>query len=69
MTVDERILDIKAHPEQHQHSFDGLVRCCMNDGAINTAIMQAHEDYAPQGVNGGRRCDVSRGPCSCGAWH
>ena len=24
---------------------------------------------APYGRNAGRMCDVSRGPCCCGAWH
>jgi hypothetical protein len=31
--------------------------------------MEAHEEHASHGSNGGRRCDVSSGPCSCGAWH
>jgi len=31
--------------------------------------VQAHQDYAPVGYNGGQRCDTTEGPCSCGAWH
>jgi hypothetical protein len=31
----------------------------------------AHVPLAPGVVryNGGTRCDMERGPCSCGAWH
>lgn len=31
-----------------------------------TAQEPGRRDY---GTNGGRRCDVASGPCSCGAWH
>ena len=34
------------------------------------AIDLAEMDNAPKyGINGGRWCDVAKGPCSCGAWH
>lgn len=36
-------------------------------GAIDLAKMQELEGR--YGSNGGRGCDVARGPCSCGAWH
>lgn len=68
-TFDERIADIKEHPERHRHDFADLQRCCMDGGALNTALLQAHQDYAPVGTNGGVRCDVTSGPCSCGGWH
>ncbi len=61
--------DIKNHPENHHHDFGGLQVCCMVDGALDTLLMQAHQDYAPVGYNGGQRCDTTEGPCSCGAWH
>lgn len=31
-----------------------------------TASEPGRPDY---GTNGGVRCDTTRGPCSCGAWH
>lgn len=70
MTRDEKLADIKAHPERHRHSFESLQRCCTTaEGAIDLSLMEAHETHAPLGRNGGRACDVSSGPCSCGAWH
>ena len=59
--------DIRERPERHRHDFDGLQRCCMVNGAASLRIMEAHEGLT--GSNGGSRCDVSGGPCSCGAWH
>jgi hypothetical protein len=69
VTRADRIAHIKEHPDMHKHTFDGLQRCCMVGGAIDLSIMEAHETYAKTGTNGGRNCDVTRGPCSCGAWH
>jgi hypothetical protein len=37
------------------------------DGTIDARKMQALEGSC--GSNGGRGCDVTEGPCSCGAWH
>lgn len=67
--VEEILRDIKEHPERHRHDFDGLQRCCMVEGRAILRIMDAHEGLAGANVGSGRRCDVSRGPCSCGAWH
>ena len=67
--VDAKVEDVRAHPERHRHDFNGLQRCCIVDGILDTRIMDAHETHASTGSNGGRRCDVTRGPCSCGAWH
>ena len=69
MTFEERIADIKEHPERHRHDFTALQQCCMQDGALNLAIMDAHQLYASLGTNGGVRCDVTEGPCACGGWH
>lgn len=70
MTTDERIKDIRENPDRHRHrTFDQLVSCSTENGAVNLAVFQAHETYAPHGTNGGTNCDVSSGPCSCGAWH
>lgn len=64
--VQARLQDIKDHPEKHRHEWGGLEACCFVDGAIWSSIMEAHP---PLGWNGGQKCDVTRGPCSCGAWH
>lgn len=70
MTTDEKIQDIKNHPEQHKHrDIQELAACCAEEGALNLAVMEAHQRYAPHGTNGGVRCDVDEGPCSCGGWH
>ena len=40
----------------------------MNDeGVIDLAKMQELEGSC--GCNGGKGCDVTEGPCSCGGWH
>lgn len=68
MTHTERLKDIKEHPEKHRHlDLNDLTQCCMTNGAIDLAAMQAHEGL--QGNNGGKGCDVRSGPCACGAWH
>lgn len=67
--VKKRIKEIKDHPENHRHSFEGLTTCCLVEGVLDMALMEAHEEYVSLGTNGGRRCDVTSGPCSCGAWH
>ncbi len=61
--------DIREHPEQHHHDFGGLAACCMINGVLDTSLMEVHSEYANFGTNGGVRCDVSSGPCACGAWH
>jgi hypothetical protein len=66
MTRKERLEDIRNHPEKHKHSFEVLMDCCFVDGAIDSEIMDAHPAL---GRNGGQKCDVTSGPCSCGAWH
>jgi len=69
MTLEEKLQDIKDHPGRHRHTFEALQLCCFHDGALDTRLMDAHETYASTGTNGSRRCDVTSGPCSCGAWH
>jgi hypothetical protein len=64
---EDKLKDIREHPERHRHDFDALAACCVVDGALDMRLMDAHEGLS--GHNGGSRCDVSRGPCSCGAWH
>lgn len=69
MNRNQKIEDIKNHPERHKHDFEGLQQCCMVDGALDCQIMDLHSQYVDMGTNGGTRCDVTKGPCACGAWH
>ena len=64
-----RFEDIQQHPEKHKHTFDELQECCMLDDAIDSFLMDAHSRFVNLGTNGGVRCDVTSGPCACGAWH
>jgi hypothetical protein len=68
-TAEEVVEDIKAHPERHRHDFEGLQACCFINGALDCLVMDAHSQYVDMGTNGGVRCDVTSGPCACGAWH
>lgn len=69
-TAEERLKDIKEHPERHKHGdLNGIIACSIVDGAIDSMLFEAHSQYASCGYNGGQSCDVTRGPCSCGAWH
>ena len=61
--------DIRVHPERHMHTFPELERCCFNDGSLDLKHMDLHSAFVDLGTNGGIRCDVIEGPCSCGAWH
>lgn len=69
MTTEERIQDIRDHPENHRHTFDRLHSCCVVDGVVNLALMEAHQKYCGLGKNGGVQCDAISGPCACGGWH
>lgn len=66
---DKKLAELKEHPERHRHDFEALQRCCTVDGALDLGLLEAHSAAAPLGRNGGRACDVTSGPCSCGAWH
>ncbi len=68
-TANGIIEDIKAHPDQHRHNADDLFKCCFIDGALDLSVMDAHSQFVDLGSNGGIKCDVVSGPCSCGAWH
>ena len=68
MTLEEKLQDIKDHPENHRHSWAELQACCMTGDAFNGGLMVAHEGLVKnEGVP--LRCDVNEGPCSCGGWH
>lgn len=67
----ERLEHIRLHPELHRHTFRELISCAWDQEflGLNVVVFDAHERYAPVGGNGGKLCDVTAGPCSCGAWH
>lgn len=46
--------------------FDNIRVSTRPDGAIDTATF---DSYRTGRVNGGIACDVTWGPCRCGAWH
>jgi hypothetical protein len=53
--------------ERRDGSFEGLMRHAATKNGIDLRKLEAQEGR--YGTNGGRGCDVSSGPCSCGAWH
>jgi len=62
MTRQEKLQQIRNHPEQHQHQgLNDLHACCWDDNALDLELIDAHSHY-----NGH---DVKQGPCSCGAFH
>lgn len=49
-------------------SFTELARSAHRGIGFDLSIIEeASSGLGP--TNGGIRCDVSRGPCACGAWH
>ena len=68
MNRQQTLEDIKNNPYNHKHyDMNRLMVCATINGAVDMSIMQTHEGL--HGSNGGVKCDVSNGPCSCGAWH
>ena len=61
------ILDKEPEPEVGDSFDDVLAHAQDENGAIDLRKMEKLEGRF--GTNGGQRCDVRRGPCSCGAWH
>lgn len=68
-TIETVLQDIIDNPEQHRHTFLGLNDCCMINGSLMLSLIDAHGDCIDLGINGGESCDVTEGPCACGAWH
>jgi hypothetical protein len=68
----QEVLDhIKAHPDEHRHSYAELLVCCSQTEngkvVLYNTLLEAHKGLL--GANGGVLCDVVEGACSCGAWH
>ena len=68
-TAEKVLEDIKKNPKNHRHNFSELSACCIIDGIIQAELIEAHAKYVDLGRNGGVKCDVTKGPCACGAWH
>ena len=68
-TREEVLKDIQEHPENHIHNFDELTACCLVDRALNLSLMEAHSKFVDLRANPVTKCDVTEGPCACGAWH
>lgn len=70
---DDKVVPIKSRfknkegkVQKHVTVDDLIANATTEDGAIDLAAI----DNAPAvGYNGGVKCDVTKGPCSCGAWH
>lgn len=45
---------------------DNVREATNQDGSVDLARLDLHRTGR---VNGGIACDVTRGPCRCGAWH
>lgn len=60
--------NVKELKSKKKKTFQELIKECMTDeGVIDMSKMGELEGSC--GRNGGRGCDVTDGPCSCGAWH
>lgn len=64
MTEADKLKEIREFPDRHRHAFADLQACCMVGEAISLQLLDAHE-----GIIGRGKCDVTGGPCSCGAFH
>lgn len=50
-----------------ERTYDELItQCTDKDGVLD---VMAIDELPAVGTNGGKKCDVTSGPCSCGAWH
>jgi hypothetical protein len=66
--IEAKLNDIRNNPGSHHHTYEELQACCTVDGATVGSLLHAHEGLIPDAPNG-RQCDVTKGPCACGAWH
>ena len=66
MSYEAKLKDIQEHPDRHRHDFYDLTACCMVNGSLDGQLLEEHPAL---GYNGGQKCDVVEGPCSCGGWH
>lgn len=43
MTKEERLEDIRKHPDKHRHGVEGLPECCLVNGALDITLLEAHQ--------------------------
>ena len=49
MTHQEKMTEIQDQPELHRHQdLNELTICCMQDGAVDLSLMDAHQGTVPQ---------------------
>lgn len=57
----------RGHPQKGERDFlDSVREATTEDGSIDLLELDSHRTGR---VNGGIACDVTRGPCRCGAFH
>ncbi len=66
---DIKAADLNSEKIAHSRSFEELVKSSTDPqtGHVDLQVLQSYEGSC--GSNGGVGCDVTVGPCSCGAWH
>lgn len=66
--TDERA-SLRPGDSEELPSFTELTSRAQTESGIDLALIEELGRQGPVRYNGGIRCDVSRGPCACGAWH
>jgi hypothetical protein len=57
----------KRRESKKERTFNEVVAHAMDEHGV--LDLSALDNLPPVGYNGGVKCDVTEGPCSCGAWH
>lgn len=53
--------------DKKKRTFNDVLKDAVNeDGSISASKLEGDGSL---GYNGGIACDVTEGPCACGAWH
>lgn len=61
------INDFSKKKKTETRTFNELINMCIDENGV---LDLSEVDNLPAvGYNGGVKCDVTKGPCSCGAWH
>lgn len=62
----KRIKESEQGEEKGGDFLDNVAKATTSSGAIDALELDSRRTGR---VNGGIACDVTRGPCRCGAWH
>lgn len=62
----KRIKDSERGEKTGGDFVDNVARSRTSSGGIDSLALDSHRTGRE---NGGIACDVTRGPCRCGAWH